>query len=356
MTEYDTIKAARALLKAAPKNMVRQSTVDDYTSKIRRLKEQAKQTGTFQAVIDEALNTAKKSSWQAMRAALLHSTRASLESKLGEQDALQRANKALEMLGRPVDLAIWKDSVNQVQHSCLALQKVLDAKLPIEGRIDRHTKRQDMRRLPIDWREQIIARMPRYAPATLTAAVTGCRPAELVNGIDLTIRGGNLVARIKGSKVDVTAGKGQEWREISWPADHENSMIRDLANQTKAAGGSLVVTIASASNFSKSMSNAAARIWPRRKTSITPYCMRHQAAADMKAAGGLSSVEISAALGHLSDVTKSTYGHAGMGRAGGVSPASVLAARPVKISEPSKAAKRKTAAIKNQPSVVPTKP
>jgi integrase len=79
------------------------------------------------------------------------------------------------------------------------------------------------------------------------------------------------------------------------------------------------------------MSNAAAREWPRRKTTVTPYCFGHQIAADMKADGQLDSGEISAALGHLSDATKSTYGHAKMSKGRGVALARVIAARPVKM-------------------------
>ena len=74
------------------------------------------------------------------------------------------------------------------------------------------------------------------------------------------------------------------------------------------------------------------------------YAERHQAAADMKASGSLSSGEISAALGHVSDVTKSTYGHANMGRkSGGVAPSQVEAARPVQTKAPSKAAAKRVA-------------
>jgi hypothetical protein len=75
------------------------------------------------------------------------------------------------------------------------------------------------------------------------------------------------------------------------------------------------------------MSNAAAREWPKRQTTVTPYYFRHQVSADMKADGQLDSGEISAALGHLSDATKSTYGHANMCQERGVTPAWVKAAR-----------------------------
>jgi integrase len=137
--------------------------------------------------------------------------------------------------------------------------------------------------LPPDWRERLVARMPTYRLATLTAAVTGCRPAELVGGVRVSIEGGMLVAFIRGAKVDVERGKGQEWRRLEWPLDNPSRMVRDLADEAARAGGALTVTIKSASNFSKSMSNAAAREWPRRKATITLYCLRHQVAAGMKA-------------------------------------------------------------------------
>lgn len=108
-------------------------------------------------------------------------------------------------------------------------------------------------------------------------------------------------------------------------------MVRELAGEVMRAEGTLLVTIVSARNFSNAMSNAAAREWPKRRNTVTPYCFRHQAAADMKAGGQLDSGEISAALGHLSDATKSTYGHANMSKGRGVAPARVTAARPVKM-------------------------
>lgn len=114
-------------------------------------------------------------------------------------------------------------------------------------------------------------------------------------------------------------------------------MVRDLAREVARAGGALRVAIGSASNFSKAMSNAAAREWPKRKTAITPYCFRHQAAADMKADGQLDSGAISAALGHLSDATKSTYGHANMCKGRGVAPAKATAALPVRMRAVAKA-------------------
>ena len=115
----------------------------------------------------------------------------------------------------------------------------------------------------------------------------------------------------------------------------------------------VVVQIPRAKAFSDAMRSAGKREWPSRKTSITPYCMRHQAAADMKADEGMSSGDISAALGHCSDVTKSTYGHANMGRSGGVAPARVEAALAVKTKKPAANAKAMTAKIKKSGQITP---
>lgn len=336
---YEMIKRARAVLAATPKSTVSESTAADYLRKVRRLRERGKHHGggMFDGAIAEALKTTKKASWHASRAALRHSARNGLEAYLGEQDRLQRGLKALEAVGRTVDWAPWKAMAQRADDCARALESVLAAALPIEGRIDRHTKRQDMKGLPANWRELVVARMPTYTAAALTAAVTGCRPAELVNGVRLSIESGMLVAHIQGAKVDVARGKGQEWRRLEWPLDHPGSMVRDLATLAHEGGGSLVVKIESATNFSKAMSNAAKRQWPKRQTTVTPYCFRHQFAADMKAEGQLDSGEISAALGHLSDATKSTYGHSNMSKGRGVAPAKVTAARPVKMRALAKA-------------------
>jgi integrase len=346
--QYDIIKHARALLATVPKSTARESTIADYKSKVHRLARRCEGSGTFDALIAQALKTTKKASWQALRAALLFTARNALEKYLLSQDNMQRSIKASIATGQAGDWSAWHMIVSRVEYSRESLQAVLDAQLPLEGRRNRHTKRQDMKGLPRDWRERLVARMPTYAAATLTAAVTGCRPSELAKGVQLSIEDEMLVAHILGTKVDLARGKGQEWRRLSWPIGHQNEMVRDLAMRVREAGGELLVRIEHAGNFSKAVSNAGGREWPTRKAAITPYCFRHQCAADMKAGGGLTSGEISAALGHVSDQTKSTYGHAGIGHAGGVAPARVSASLAVKTKEPSAQAKKRTARIRDK--------
>ena len=350
MTEFEIITSARSILASRPRNKLTQSTIKDYQAKLLRLTKNArfsesKKENFFSPLLVEALNTKKKTSWYAMRAALIFFAQSNLKTTLAEQDRLQILNRASTLAGQVVNYDAWREMVEKVKHWHEALQSVLNAELLTEDRIPRHTKRQDMRGLPDTWREQIISRMPKYELAALASAITGCRPGELLKGITFQLVQGYLIANIVGVKVDLKMGKGQEWRKLSWKLDHSNLMVRELINRTRNAGGVLVVNIKNASSFSKSMSNAGQRLWPKRHTTITPYCMRHQASSDMKNDGHLSESEISGALGHQSNVTKNTYGRAQMGKAGGVCPHSVLVAQPIRSKSMSSATRRVTEGI-----------
>ena len=84
-----------------------------------------------------------------------------------------------------------------------------------------------------------------------------------------------------------------------------------------------------ARKFSGAVRSAAKREWPRLKRTITPYCLRHQAAADWKADPDMAADDVSRALGHATDKTKSHYGQAGQARRNGKGPV-VTAAKEIK--------------------------
>ena len=339
--QFEVIKRARGLLSTLTTRTQNSTTTQDYKEKTRRMMARAGAGEMYAAIISEALKTTKKTTWQANRAALMYAFAGSLGKALEQQDKLQRANRALAVAGGTPDEGAWNTLVSLVEQMSNGLKMLLDTNFPIEGRENRHSKRQDLRGLPEDWRERIIARMPKYREQALVAAITGCRPAELVKGVELTIieETGELVAMIEGAKV--TDKTGQKWRRLHWPADSESQLVRSLYDlvSKQPAGTKVRIVVENAKAFSGAMRAAGKREWRRRKSTITPYCFRHQAAADMKASGTLSSGDISAALGHVSDVTKQAYGHANMGRKrGGVVPVRVEAERPVQTKAPSKAA------------------
>ena len=341
---YDIIKKARDLLAAIPERELKKATKLDYMSKMNRMSAANGVGQSFAMLIQEALNTTRNSTWQANRAAIIFGTVSKLRQTVNSREKMQREMKAFSAAGGKPDETEWRKDVYTIQWLIDGLQLVRDAKLPTVRREHRHSKRQDLRGLPDDWRQRVIARMPKYYDQALVCAVTGCRPAELVSGIDLVIdrHTGDLIAWIKGAKE--TEKSGQPWRRMYWPVNSNSPLVRSLAELVAKhpAGSTVRVIVHNAKAFSGAMRAAGKREWPKRKSTITPYCMRHQAAADMKAAGSMSSDGISAALGHVSDVTKSTYGHANMGRkVGRVVPSRVEAARPVQTKAPSKAAAKR---------------
>ena len=334
---FETIKQARAVLEAMPPSTASDKTKAGYARQLKRLLSAGKTTS---GLLIAARNTQKINTWFSRKAAIKHGARENVARLLSRQDAIQRRLRNI-----PKDDPRWTEWYVEVK-SLAAWLRLLNAvteaaAIPEKDRKNRKGKRVDMRGLPDDWRSRIIARMPNYRAAVIVAAVTGCRPDELVHGVQIEVIGDEVVATIKGSKT--TEKTGQPWRRLAWPLLSESHLVRLLVELAleKPVNEARVVSIKNARAFSGAMRAAAQREWPLRKTTITPYCLRHQAAADMKDDGGLSSGDISAALGHCSDVTKTAYGHRGMATSGGVSPARVESARPVAVKPPSKAAARR---------------
>lgn len=336
MQEYETIKRARAMLTASRGSAPSERTVAGYEAKTRLILHRAGQGASVDELIAQAKRTQSASTWFSRRAALMHSFRAAVDKLLTEQDTMQRALKAAEAAGQSPSWEGWQKVARKIGRMTEWHDRLrAEAGPPIEERRRRHSKRSDLKDLPDGWRESLVARMPKYRLAVLVSAVTGCRPEELALGVQLTVEDGMLVVKIKGAKVGGQAG--QPWRRLSWPVDSASPLVRMLIAEVEA--GAIVAQISNPKAYSGAMRAAGYRAWPRRKETkktVTPYCLRHAFAADMKA-GGMGSEEVSAALGHCSDVTKQYYGSAQQGgRAGAVAPPKVEAARPVKITPKSK--------------------
>ena len=348
--EFEIVKHARALLASMPESLASEKTKAGYTRQFARL---LMAGGSIEGVITSAKDTQKIATWFSRKAAVTHGAREMIVGILAAQDLLQR-----DLRGVPTDDSRWLGWRAKIK-ALKRFSRLLDAiskeeAIPIEGRKNRHAKRVDMKGLPDDWRERIVERLPKYRQAVLVAAVTGCRPSELVGGVQLSIEGGMLIATIRGAKT--TAKTGQPTRKLWWPPDCESPLVKALIKivlEGQVVEG-LEVRIKDARAFSGAVRAAGMREWSGRRSSITPYCFRHQAASDMKGSGTLSSGDISAALGHCSDVTKTTYGHRGMASGRSVCPVRVEAARPVRVAPQSKAAVATARAqAKSSPAISP---
>lgn len=267
-----------------------------------------------------AADTHKKATFFVRRAAIMYFCREIIEAGLKAQDQFQRGGFA--------DSA--KEEAWSVQIKALNTALILAKKAPDEPPLHlvkrRQTKRVDLYKLPDNWRELMISRLPNYRDAVAVAAISGCRPAELVHGVEVSAVDGVLKIRISGAKV--TEKSGQEWRELSFDLPSANPLAVILGRIALENGGRTVIKINDAKAFSGAVRSAGKRAFKDFSRTITPYSFRHQFASDLKAAE-LPGDKISQALGHFALDTKGSYGEWGSGT-GSMAPDAVSAARSIK--------------------------
>jgi len=226
-------------------------------------------------------------------------------------------------------------------------ETVMSAEQP-EAKKKRQTKRESLPGDPA-WREVVYRHAtPDQRPGVAVVWATGCRPAELADGIDITIaeeEGARVIhCDIPGKKV--TQHSGQPHRRITILADSPQgrALVEILAEETTR-------TIA---RNAKLLNNDFARIRARmqKKEGIhwdaAPYTMRHQMAADAKAyfRSFMSEDEakevVAKTLGHRVTRSQERYGHPRDATGAGSAIVSVSATHGIKKSagqiEPQRAA------------------
>lgn len=294
------------------------ATIAAYTKDFERLKA----TGD---VWQAAADTTKKSTYFKYRAAILHHCRQEVSEQLRIQDRLQRENGPADLLNKTA----WTTKIKRIK-AAIDLAGMAPAEPPIEEVERRETKRRDLWKLPADWRELLIERLPKYRAQAAVTALTGCRPAELVHGVEVSVTGDSLSVLIRGAKISTESG--QEWRRLTWDLPSGNPLVMLLAGILRDCSESQcverVISTPDARTFSGAMREAGKRAFPKFKHTITPYSLRHQFSSDLKTAE-LPGDQISQALGHSANKTKGSYGAFGHGR-GGMAPQAVSAARAVR--------------------------
>jgi integrase len=191
------------------------------------------------------------------------------------------------------------------------------------------SKKSSLRGLPADWVEKFIDYNPKskYRTAFLTMSLSGCRPSELVRGVEVSITEKTVSFLIAGSKVD--DDKGQPFRTITYLLPSDSHLIAALLDITKKRPTVFTVFIESAVNITTEIRRIGEKLWEHKKDSITSYCFRHQLAANLKKTH--SGDDVSRALGHCTNKTRKRYGHHSQAR--GISNNSeivISATRPIK--------------------------
>ena len=343
-----SFSAAQTILERISEKILSAKTVADYRKKVERLQRKGLKHGlsAWQGALIEMERISNKLSFHAYRAACQYCARAELQGAfdLAKVEWVQikepfRAAHTRGESGEDIDC-----SQCDYYSGCIAeLIEVLDALpailLPPLNRRQRQSKTAVLKKLHAIWREQITEAMPQYSPAILVLALTGCRPCELVTGVDIQINGEFVTAYIHGAKVNAKLRKGQEWRRLFWPLDHPHQLVQDLIQKAKEAGGAFTAKIESATNLGSAVRHAGHRLWPNLGEHITPYVFRHALASDLKASG-LSAADISACLGHRVTKTATNYGRASAAKGLNLAPCTVEAASEVRVKLGSKSAQK----------------
>lgn len=214
-------------------------------------------------------------------------------------------------------------------------------------------KKSALRVLPPDWRESIWVEAstpawqqsrPQLMPALAVLWITGCRPAEIEQGIELAASRDQLAIKIKGAKCIDAGGRerGQPTRHIGFRVDANASpalrFLHALACRNTVNGTGKCTITHNKDYLYNSVVALGRSAFPKLRTRISPYCFRHQVASDLKAATSDREITLEQAakvMGHLSDYSIGTYGHAAHGRRGRgerIKVPFVSTARPIKHS------------------------
>jgi integrase len=215
------------------------------------------------------------------------------------------------------------------QHGHLTALLALQNKGFQSPRRKRNSKRKALAGLPTNWREALCQKglAGKYGVAMLVAALTGCRPAELERGVKVwrtfDVERNQYLVHFEISGAKVKAMQGQPSRHMAYPEQNCHPLVALLKESlTKLDDNKRLIRVEKAVNFTVEVRRIAASLWPKHPHTITPYCFRHQWAADAKRMGTVDSV--SQGLGHVSSKTRRIYGTA-------LQCSSSLALRPVII-------------------------
>lgn len=152
-----------------------------------------------------------------------------------------------------------------------------------------------------NWSDSLFqAIAPNYRAAYAIARLTGARPAEIENGVAVVKTEQGLEIIIKGAKIGQQ--RGQPERVILVSAD--SIAAQYLAELTE---GHKVTIQCNAKRFCDAVRKAGKKAFPRMRTSISPYSLRHAVAASLKASG-IDADGIAQVLGHRASRSQQVYG------------------------------------------------
>jgi integrase len=224
-------------------------------------------------------------------------------------------------------------------------------------RYPRNSKSASIRTVDDNWRECAAGEMEGSLKVLfLLQCVTGCRPQELENGVQVRLlRDGTMVTRVIGAKSDEVAGQPSRCLRVL-VSEGVCSMLARLLKVGQTLD-SRRCNLGRVNTYATRVARACKAAFPDRKgrRKFSSYSVRHQFKADLLAAGWDASA-IGMAMGHSTTRSGKAYGRGGRGGGRGVRPVAVKARRPVNLRATPPMAKRAAVAPTNTTSPKPSAP
>lgn len=248
------------------------------------------------------LDGVTRQSWDHHRAALRHEAARLFSAHRGACDRAQRSQ----------DLQAAARHAMASRAALRAYTAISGATKPPDRSAPRKSKRKTLPK-GADWQKRAWeAATPAMRPA-LACGWVGARPNEIGLGVVLerhwTTDGEVVQVTIRGAKVTDHSGQPERvlWIRATSPEGQALlSAIPTGETRTQVCRGAKRINL-----------DWSERIRPAMGGKPSAYSLRHQFAANLKAAG-LSPIEIAKALGHLSVKSQKRYGSRSQGQGGGI--------------------------------------
>lgn len=171
------------------------------------------------------------------------------------------------------------------------------------------SKRHVLAELPTDWMDQLwragVARGFKHIDSLAVLIATGCRPAEVCQGVAVRVTPGCLEIAIAGVKV--SDQDGQPWRKLSVALDGMGPVAHLAMKACMSVSGTVRVRAAcTPAALSMAVTSLADELGlPHR---VSPYDIRHQRTSDARIAFGGDADMLAAWLGHAGTSSARHYG------------------------------------------------
>lgn len=158
----------------------------------------------------------------------------------------------------------------------------------------------------------------RYAMFLSICSVTGCRPAEVLKGIEIKASSDEIAFKIYGAKVGENRGQSERTIHLDLTKYNDNEQMNYILSQLK--NNELVY------KADQTLYNSLRQYLYTQHRGFSLYTLRHRVASDLKGLG-VDEFTIAAFLGHRVTESQEFYGYARSGNGG-------IAVNGVKCSDP----------------------